>query len=278
MLESKYRPVNLEKHDGKRKDFSFEKVGYTERGYYGSVTEATVMVERLDSQGKKHVREVVMAVKQYENTETGRVEHSFEVWKDLRKRAIKTYSTYRLDKENHRVFMTNLNKGETLALASNGPSRMNLDTTTETFQLERFKEIENFDELVLKVLEESLKAAKRGVMVNDHAYFFLVGREEKTSVDFVIGDFDSVYIENLEDWHSDTDRMLRGATDNLDYAKMAIASFIKDNLSTEVQGRYLKRFKKLSKAVKANQNLLEDKMYENWPEEIDEDWDDLDDE
>lgn len=184
-------------------------------GTFGRVYEA-----RIIQDGHPHR----VAIKQFKSGSEHLARHSVEHYQDAKAAGLKVFPDYQLDKNGGRILMTIGDDENTILL-----SKMPTDEKKRELGGNLIERIDNFDQLINDLKEECRKATKNKFSLCDDAFFFLVNRETKTQVDFIVGDFDMAWKEDrpdLEQW-------------NLSKAAIALEKFIEYWVSPEVRQTYL---------------------------------------
>lgn len=105
-----------------------------------------------------------------------------------KKIGLKVFRTLRISTEQVQLIMT-LGTDENYTLIGGG-SKIKLD---------KVNEISNIEELIKNIKESVLIATKAKVNVGGDSYFYTFNKSEPTKIDFVVGDYDSVYKSNLQE-------------------------------------------------------------------------------
>lgn len=197
--------IQLEKSDGKTgKIERARKRRFLERGTFGSAYESDVAVS-----SEKRNREFTLVIKEFEKE--GGAEHAFETYGKLKSIGMKVPPTYRLDRENNRVFMTNYNRGGNVALASTSNNRHAEDLAISN--------ILNLDNLKKEIEKQCALAAKNRIRLPEDAFFFLVPRKGgDVNMDFVIGDLDLIFSEHARELNLDEEGCLKENNENAERA------------------------------------------------------------
>ncbi|MCL5011137.1 MAG: hypothetical protein M1127_02925 [Patescibacteria group bacterium] len=117
----------------------------------------------------------------------------------LREAGLKTYPTYRLDDDKKSILMTNLSKKGQRVISTNTDSK-----DSQLIYRHQISEIENFDDLLKKMLEHAEMASKKKIFLPNDSYFFSLYKTTNPSakkMDFFIGDPDSVI--SKKEWDSE---------------------------------------------------------------------------
>jgi hypothetical protein len=189
--ETPRKNIQLEKHDGKisqikeiQKGDSFEDGTFSK-----SVHEIDVAIPE-----KEREKERSFVVKEFK--EAGAAQHAFESYKKLKEIGLRVPPTYRLDRENNRIFMTNYNINNLAAISATGENRHVNNLTIES--------ILNIDALKKIMKEQCVLAANKRVRLPIDAFFFIVPRNGgQINMDFVIGDLDLIFSDYAKELNLD---------------------------------------------------------------------------
>jgi len=187
-------------------------------GRYGYVREVVV---------RKGDREHTMALKHFFKGRE-QAQGALDNYKLAKKAGLKVFTTYRISKEGDSILMTNGNSEETACLEI-GWKEDRLEKIGGT----PIEEIDNFDELLENLYQEAEKATENGLYFNGDEYFFLVDKETKTEVDFVLGDLDGI--------STDLMRYKDVKHDNVSEIRTSLIFFLKQYLSPEVKSSYIQK-------------------------------------
>jgi len=170
----------LEKIDGRKSKVQETDHGETfDGGSYGSVNEINIALS-----GKEKSRNISLAVKNFKQSSWA--ENAHWKYRKLKEAGIKVPPTYRIDRKNQRIFMTDYNKDGKIALSASTNNKEADDLS--------IAEISNLEELKIDLENECHKAAANGIIFPLDSFFFIVPRQgENVKMDFVIGDLDEVY-------------------------------------------------------------------------------------
>jgi len=132
----------------------------------------------------------------------GAAEHAFESYGKLKDIGLKVPPTYRLDRENNRIFMTDYNRGGNIALSSTSSNQHAEGLTIGN--------ILNLEILKKEIEKQCALAAKNRVRLPQDAFFFIVPKKGgDVDMDFVIGDLDLIFSEYTKELDLDEEACLR---------------------------------------------------------------------
>lgn len=204
-------------------------------------------VRELGSGGYGWVREVVVSKGDHKRTmalkrffkHANQAQEALDNYNLAKNAALKVFTTYRINKERNAILMTNGNNNETACLALGWKEDRLNELGGEYIQ-----EIENFDELLESLYREAEKATKNGLYFNGDEFFFLVDKEEKTKVDFVLGDLDGI--------SKDPERGDGVMHNNLKEVQSVIRIFLDQYLAPEISKDYIQRARNFFSNKKQN--------------------------
>ena len=182
--------ILLEKCDGRVGQIGpAKKRRFLEEGTFGSAYESDVTAA-----SEKRSREFTLVAKEFKKA--GGAEHAFEAYGKLKGMGLKVPPTYRLDRENNRIFMTDYNRGGNVALASTS-----LNRHAEGLVIGN---ILNLESLKKEIKKQCALAAQNRVRLPQDAFFFVVPRKGgNVNMDFVIGDLDLIFSEYARELNLD---------------------------------------------------------------------------
>lgn len=195
----------LEKIDGRKSKFQETDHGETfDDGAYGSINESNIALS-----GKEKSRNLSLVVKNFKLSSWA--EKAFWKYSKLKSTGLKVPPTYRIDRNNQRIFMTNYNKDGKIALSASTNNKQADDLL--------IAEISNLKELKRDLENECRKAAANGVILPLDSFFFIVPRQGKNvKMDYVIGDLDEIYFHSGDKTKLDQKSFYESSMQNADSA------------------------------------------------------------
>jgi len=145
-------------------------------------------------------------------------EDAFKNYTHAKEVGLKVFPTFRINKDQGIILMTTRNTDDLICVSSNGPG----DSKLEDFGESKIEEIENIEELVESLIQQSFAAGEAGLIVDSDSVFFTVNRKNKEVVDFEFGD--------LEALHKVTVSGIKIISMNLRNTREALLSFVKNNV------------------------------------------------
>ena len=193
---------------------SFEKIG---KGNFAEIFMVTIKIRN---------QLYPFIVKKFFPRVFSAAEDAVHIWEVAKDHGLKVFSTYRLSEEGGMILMTMGHTEKWICIGTNEGSRL-LSDFKENFM----ESIDNFPEILLAMLHEAEKAAKARIALSSDCFFFLVDRDKKRRLDFMIGDLDNVMQSS-----TNYDGLFFGNYANI---KQALQFFIHNNLPPHKQGDYL---------------------------------------
>jgi hypothetical protein len=181
MQEMRFEKHNTN-HTNKIKEHSkaFVKEEEFSGGTFGSVFKTSF--EWKSENKKPHRREFV--VKKYYVAK--QAIRAFENYRAAQDAGLKVFKTFRLNREEGEILMTNGNNADFHCIGSNS------DTTLKKLEVPLINKLENFDSFLELYFAEAKKATDNDILVHGDAPFFFVSKSEPRKIDFVLGDLDLV--------------------------------------------------------------------------------------
>lgn len=119
-------------------------------------------------------------------TKKENAKNAFENYRQARKAGLKVFPTYRITETGDKILMTLGTDADWVCLGS-------LISISKSHEYRQSAErIDNFQNLIDKVFEQAITAAKLQILLPGDSYFFFLDIQTKTQADFVIGDLDRV--------------------------------------------------------------------------------------
>jgi hypothetical protein len=204
--------LNLEKYNGKinKAEISGDQRPF-ESGTFGWVRKGNVTME-----GRERSRDSSFIIKQFKKKNEGAAQHAFETYGKLKSIGLKVPLTYRLDRENNRIFMTNYEKYGKVAL-----SATSLNKHAGNLIIENIK---NLASLKDEIEKQCALAAKHRVRLPVDAFFLIVPRDGgNIEMEFVIGDLDQIFSDYAKELNLDEKGCL---AENLRNANTALKNIV----------------------------------------------------
>lgn len=218
-LEKQENFDTLEKIDGRKSKVQETDRGETfDGGSYGSINESNVTLS-----GKEKSQNLSLAVKNFKQASWA--EKALWKYSKLKAAGLKVPPTYRIDRKNQRIFMTNYNKDGKIALSASTNNKQADDLS--------IAEISNLKELRIDLENECRKAAANGVIFPLDSFFFIVPRQgENVKMDYVIGDLDEIYFHSGDKTKLDQKSFYESSIQN---AKSALDIVIKQFINNKAK-------------------------------------------
>jgi hypothetical protein len=249
-----------------------EKIG---EGHYGEVYVTQLSLERAQAEkDEARIKEIkkTFAVKEFKGSKEsgkGLAEEALKKYEKLKELGIHTFSTYRVIEGENKIIMTDLSSPDSLVLSAS----LTDNSAGKNFfhsQEDPIDELGATPELLQRLVEDVLKAARGGLRIAGDAFFYklsvpskrdkkplflykalhaltanLVKEKVKTSVleDVVVGDFDNVEIfEKVDD-----KRDLR--LENLVAVRASFLMFLSEYSSPSAKKKNLTLFDEIIRSV-----------------------------
>lgn len=146
-------------------------------------------------------------------------ERAFRIYEQAKNHNLQVFPTYRLSEDKTSILMTDGNAHNELCLGTNLES-----PTVETLGYEKLEEIENFESVLESFVTGAQHATNEGVRLYPDAYFFLLDKESRKHLQWVIGDLGNLTFGNQ---NFENSRLIK----NLDAAFQALFLFLQKNMS-----------------------------------------------
>jgi len=204
--------ILLRKCDGRVGQIVPPKKGrFLEEGTFGSVYQSDV-----HTKSESLNREITLVAKEFKKA--GGAERAFETYGKLKGMGLKVPPTYRLDRENNRIFMTDYNRGGNVALSSTSSNNH-----AEGLMI---RNVLNLESLKKEIEKQCALAAQNRVRLPQDAFFFIVPRKGgDVNIDFVIADLDLIFSEYARELNLDEEGCLKENNTN---ARNALKNIMKN--------------------------------------------------
>jgi hypothetical protein len=203
--------ITLEKAGGRASVFRAIKQGdKIEQGRSGFVNECDVAKNYGDKE-----REHSLVAKTFHSSKGA--ERAFDAYCKVKAAGLKVPPTYRIDRENNKIYMTNYNRGGNVALSA----------TCKNTQANGLiiSEISNLDNLILDLEKQCVLAAEKDIRLPVDSFFFLTPRNGgSVEMDYVFGDFDRFFYLAAEDLNLDDKGLIE---ENIENARKALKEIIR---------------------------------------------------
>jgi hypothetical protein len=202
---SEEKNILLQKCDGRVGQIGpVKKRRFLEGGTFGSVYESDVTVT-----SENRNRNFSLVIKFFK--EAGGAERAFEAYEKLKSIGLKVPPTYRLDRENNRIFMTDYGWGGNVALSSTSSN-----SHAEGLVIGN---ILNLETLKKEIETQCALAAKNRIQLPEDAFFFIVPRKGgDVDMNFVIADLDLIFSEYAKELNLDEDGCFKENNENAEKA------------------------------------------------------------
>ncbi|MDD5750030.1 MAG: hypothetical protein PHU56_00030 [Candidatus Pacebacteria bacterium] len=223
------------KHTGKEslpvKIVSKKKIG---RGIFGEVSFSETEIVNNDKVKNKN-----FAVKLFKSEE--RALKALNNFKKLKESGLKVFTTYRLAEDGKSILMTYGDKPGSLLVSFNRSENL------KYLENHPIKEIAGFGEFIDSMGEHAKLAADKKIIIPNDAYFFSVSDtadQDTKSMDFIIGDLDTITYPNQEGFDGNSDRKVfqnkesRIAEINLYYIGRALGCFVETCIDKSSKPKY----------------------------------------
>jgi hypothetical protein len=175
-----------------------------------------------------------------------RAAKAFENYRMAKEAGLRVFPTFRLGEDGTSILMTTAHTEEWICVSSNSEDTSDV----EQYGVEKLKTIPRIDAYMREIFDESLKAAEKGIWIDQDAFFFLVKRSGE-AVDFVIGDFDLMRKKEIDS----EDARNNVFAENLYSAKKALQSFFETNVVKKMSERYSKQAKETWISLMKERNI-----------------------
>lgn len=176
-------------------------------------------VEMQKMNKRSEIKKRKFAVKSFCHADEAK--RALDNYSELKKRGLKTFPTYRLNKDDEKsILMTYGNKADSFLVSARDQSNAGI-----FLQRNPIIKIDNFEQLVVDIIEHAKLAADEKMILPYDSYFFIVATNQPNTkkLDFLIGDLDLVKLYERFDKKVDIQECNKV---NIDNAHCALRDFI----------------------------------------------------
>lgn len=119
-------------------------------------------------------------------------EVALQLFKMSKEAGLKVAPIYEKGNENNEIIMTNFTDNDWICVGSNEGSRNLRDISG--VEVDQVETINNCEEFFHSVFSEAVKAAQKRIRLTDDSLFFLIQKNTKKDLSFVIGDLDILHL------------------------------------------------------------------------------------
>lgn len=184
------KSISFKKHTGKETGVKIISETSINKGEFGEIFDTVIEI------GGKRKRFIV---KKYFDVEISEVDPSsdrpyaeknaqlaFRNYSLAKEAGLKVFPTFRTGGDKKSILMTTGFTNNEICLGSNNA------LSVIDFKQPFIKEIEDIDKFLSTFFDEGLKAAKKGIILSQDCFFFILNKTEPVKIDFIIGDLDNL--------------------------------------------------------------------------------------